>query len=120
MGEYVLTKGEGRTKVNLSVSFMGNDVVVRIYNQNAHIGAVAVGEYEPKEQRVSTSVITRLGHRDDVIAVKTAYLISKHTNEAACVIVGIHVDDITEGEIDEILINTEGMVKEFISQQKQI
>ena len=68
MGKYESTKGEGRTKVNLLAYNMGNDLVVSIYNKNAHIGAVAVGEYDHQEKRASVSVITRMGHKDDAIA----------------------------------------------------
>ena len=43
-----LSKGQGRTKVNLSAYNMGTDLIVCIYNENAHIGAVAVGEYDDR------------------------------------------------------------------------
>jgi hypothetical protein len=33
---------------------MGNDLVVCIFNENAYIGAVAAGDYDPKEKRVSS------------------------------------------------------------------
>jgi len=113
MDKYELTEGEGRTKVSLSGYHMGNDLVVIIYNVNAHVGAVAVGEYDHKEERASTSVITRLGHKDDLIAQKAAYLISKHTRRSSCVIAGVHVDDITEEEISKILENTSSLVGEL-------
>ncbi|MFC1958763.1 hypothetical protein ACFLV6_02485, partial [Chloroflexota bacterium] len=95
MGKYERTKGAGRTKVSLSAYYMGSDPIVCIYNENAHIGAVAVGEYDDKTGRASTSVSTRLGHKDDVIARKTAHLISKYTKRPSCVIAGVHLDDIT-------------------------
>ena len=44
---------------------------------DAHIGAVALGEYDYKEQRASTSVVTRLGHKDDILAKKAAHLIDR-------------------------------------------
>jgi len=114
MGEHEITKGEGRTRISLSAQGFGGDLVVSIYNENAHIGAVAVGEYDHKENRTSTSVITRLGHKDDVIAQKAAYLISKHMKGPSCVIVGVHLDDITEEEIQKFLENTDGLVKDFL------
>ncbi len=95
---------------------MGGEVklVIYIYNQNAHIGAVAVSEYDRKTKRTSTSVITRLGHKDDAVAQKAAHLISKATRKPVCLIVGIHLDNITEAEIAELLQNTDGLVDEFI------
>ena len=108
-----LSKGEGRTKVNLSAYYMGGDLVVGIYNENAHIGAVAIAEYDHKSQRVSTSVITRLGHKDDAVAQKAAHIIGKSTKGVACIIAGIHLDDITNAEIDNILENASSLVYEF-------
>ena len=114
MDEYHLTKGEGRTRISLSAQSFGDGLVVSIYNENRHIGAVAVGEYDPTEGRASTSVITRLGHKDDAIAQKAAYLISKHTKRPSCVIAGVHLDDISEEEIRQFLENADSLVKDFL------
>jgi len=114
VNKYELTKGEGRTKVDLLAYDMGNHPVVCIYNENAHIGAVAIGEYDHNEKRVSTSVITRLGHKDDVVAQKAAYSISKYTKGPVCVIAGIHLDNITKEEIDKTVENASIVVEEFI------
>ena len=117
MDKYELTTGEGRTKVSLSAHRMGSDPIVYLYNENAHIGAVAVGEYDHKEERASTSVITRLGHKDDVVAQKAAHSISKSTRKPVCVIAGIHLENITEIEISKILENTSSLVNEFITKE---
>lgn len=114
MGEYEITKGEGRTRISLSVQGFGGDLVVFIYNENAHVGAVAVGEYDHKQNRASISVITRLGHKDDVIAQKAAYLISKHTKRPSCVIAGVHLDNITGEEIEKLLEVTDSCLKDFL------
>ena len=115
MDAYEITKGKGRTQVSLSAHHIGSDLVICIYNQNAHIGAVAVGEYDGKTRRTSTSVITRLGHKDDTVAQKAAYLISKATRKPVCLIAGIHLDNITDAEITELVDSTNSLVDEFIS-----
>ncbi len=114
MGEHEITKGEGRTRISLSVQGFGGDLAVFIYNENAHVGAVAVGEYDHKRARASTSVITRLGHKDDVIAQKAAYLITKHTKRPSCVIAGVHLDNITGEEIEKLLEVTDSYLKDFL------
>jgi len=111
---YELTKGDGRTRVSLSAHHMGSDLVVCIYNENAHIGAVSIGEYDRATQRASSSVITRLGHKDDMVAQKVAHLISNHTKNSVCVIVGIHIENITKDEIDQVSENTGSLINEFI------
>ena len=114
MGEHEINKGEGRTRISLRAQGFGGDLIVSIYNENAHIGAVAVGEYDLRENRASTSVITRLGHKDDMIAQKAAYLISKQTKRPSCVIAGIHLDNITEEEIQKLLENADSLVKDLL------
>ena len=114
MGKDELARGEGRTRVSLSTHYMGGDLVVFIYNEMAHLGAVAIGEYDHREKRASTSVVTRLGHKDDAIAQKAAYLISKSTKKPVCVIAGVHLDNINRREIDEILGNSGLLIDEFI------
>ena len=94
---------------------MGSDLVLCIYNDNAHIGAVAVGEYDHNEQRTSTSVITRLGHKDDIIAQRAAHSVSKAIKRPVCIVAGIHLDDITKEEIEELFENANIMVEEFIT-----
>ena len=117
MDKCELTRGEGRARVSLWAQEMGEDLVVCIFNKNAHIGAVAVGEYDYKEGRASISVITRLGHKDDVIAQKVAYSIAKQIKRPVSVIAGVHIDDITEEEMNKVLTNTKALADEFISKR---
>jgi F420-0:gamma-glutamyl ligase len=113
MADYEISAGRGRTKIVLSARDMGKDVVITIFNENAHIGAVAIAEYSLNEKRASTSVITRLGHKDDVIAQKAAYAITKNTKGTTCVIAGIHLDNITRAEITEIEKNCDSLISQF-------
>ncbi|MFC2067541.1 hypothetical protein ACFLTP_00765 [Chloroflexota bacterium] len=114
MDKYEAIKGKGRNEIRFLAYNMGSDLIVCIYNINAHAGAVALSEYDNKEKRASTSVITRLGHKDETIAQRAAYLISKHTKRASCVIAGVHLDNITSQEINDILANVNIALKEFI------
>jgi gallate decarboxylase subunit D len=116
--DFNFTRGKGRLGVILQASTMGDGLVVRIFNKNAHIGAVGIGEYDFNNNRASVSVVTRLGHKDDSIAQKAAYSISKSTRKTVCVIAGIHLDGITTDEITQILGNSDYLVEELISQLK--
>ena len=98
--------GNGRLKVELQAISMGDDLVIRIYNEKAHIGAVAIGEYDFSHSRASVSVITRLGHKDDALAQKAAYTISKELKKTVCVIAGVHLDDILPQEIIKLQNNS--------------
>ena len=113
MDKYKLSAGKGRTRVSLLACPMGNDLIVCIYNVNAHIGAVAVGEYDHQQKRASCSVITRLGHKDDVIAQEAAHSIAKRTKRPVCIVAGMHLDKITATEIDGILENARSLVAQL-------
>ena len=112
--DYLISRGEGRTEVQLKAQWMGSDPVIFISNKNAHIGAVSVGEYDPVTERTSTSMITRLGHKDDAVAQGAAYRISKAWKKPVCVIAGIHLEDISSQEIGEILRYAQSLVDEFL------
>ncbi len=112
--DYRLVKGGGRTKIYLAAWHTGDDLLVYIYNKNIHLGAVATGEFDNGTGRTTTSIISRLGHKDDAVAQRVAYAIAKHTKRATCVVAGIHVDAITQAEIAEILANCDDLIQEFV------
>jgi gallate decarboxylase subunit D len=113
MKRILLSQGKGRTKVNLSADWIGSDLIVCLFNKQGHIGAVAVADYSQSEDRASTSIITRLGHKDDPIAYAAAYKLCKHLQRPVCAIAGIHVDAITEAEIADIVQNCEALVEKL-------
>ena len=114
MKSVALNEGEGRTRLSLSAYKIGNDLVVCLFNQHGHIGAVAVADYHAESGRTSTSVITRAGHKDDLLAVASAYRICKRLKAPVCVIAGVHVDRITKKEITQIKRNCERLVDRFL------
>ena len=116
MKSIVLTEGAGRTKVTLSAQSMGKDLVVYLFNEHAHLGAVAVADYSPAEDRASTSVITRLGHKEDSIACSAAHKLCKRLKEPVCAIAGIHLEEITKEEIAQIVQNCDTLVNRFALQ----
>jgi hypothetical protein len=73
MKPILMKTGKGRTKVSLSAQRMGRDLIVYLFNEQAHLGAIAVADYSKDENRASTSVITRLGHKDDAVASNAAH-----------------------------------------------
>ncbi len=114
--EYNLSRGEGRHQVNLQAIDFGGDLLIHIFNENAHIGAVSVGEFDFVNERASVSVMTRLGHKDDSLAQKAAYLISKYTRKTVCVVAGVHLDNISQAEITILAENAGALVEELLNQ----
>jgi gallate decarboxylase subunit D len=109
-----LSQGTGRTRVQLTIQKIGSDYIVCIFNAQAHVGAVAVADYDLQENRASTSVITRLGHKDDQVAYNAAYKLCRRLKKPVCAIAGIHLDNITKEEISQIAHNCEALVEKCI------
>jgi hypothetical protein len=116
MKQYQASSGSDRTGVSLSAFYQGNGLVVCIFNANAHIGAVAVADYDHKEERAFSSVVTLPGHRDDEVAKKQAHIIARHTKKPVCVIAGIHLDDINLEEIKALQDEVDRMVQAFLDE----
>ena len=106
-------KGEGRLKVYVTAWYMGESLLLCIYNENAHLGAVSVSEFDHASGRNSVSTITLLGHKDDYLTREAAYLLGKHTQKPVGVICGVHVENITREEISQIMDNTKAAVEEI-------
>lgn len=112
--DWTLEEGSGRTKVSLAAWRAAKDLLVYLYNQNIHIGAVAVAGYNREEKRAFSSVVTMPGHRDDEVAKKQAHILARHTKGTVSVIAGIHVDNITLKEIAEVTANADKVVQALI------
>lgn len=109
-----LEKGKARTRVCLWTKQLGEDLLICLYNDKVHLGSVAISVFDSKTKRASTSLITLLGHKDDKVAYDAAYSICKKTKKSVCAIAGIHVDNISDKEIQEILINASLVVNEYL------
>ncbi len=112
----LLSEGTGRTRVDLTTQTIGSDLIVCLFNDQGHIGAVALAEFNHQEKRASTSVVTRFGHKDDLIAYNAAYHLCRYVKKPVCAIAGIHLDNITEEEIASIKYNCDRLVERLIQQ----
>ena len=94
-------------KIHAKLLFAGEDIVIIIGGGETHIGAVGVSTpaVSPhfKDKIVSSSIITLPGHKDDIVCKLIGEKISKKLNKNICVITGIHYDNLTKEEIEEIL-----------------
>jgi hypothetical protein len=94
-----------RIVVDFTSVAMGNDLCVVIAGgELPHLGAVAVAQARPSLQdktklSATTSVITLLGHKEDVVATRVAHALAARLNKNVVVCCGIHVDDIRPDEL---------------------
>ena len=97
--------GTGRTRVTAQVLWQGSHVVVLLTGGEAHIGCVVLAEPKSEKAPISVSVINRAGHKDEVVAVPMARQIVDAIGCPVLVSAGIHLDGITEEEIEYFVEN---------------
>lgn len=112
---FKITRKASRTEITLEVKKLGEDYLLTLTGGKEHAGAVAVGLFDEKSRRASSSVLTLPGHREDHLALDGARRISKATGKTSVFVVGIHVDNISPEDIKEIVSAAEEMVGSFIA-----
>ena len=106
----------GRIAIEFTAVPMGNDLCVVIAGgEIPHLGATAVAQARPSLEdktklSATTSVITLLGHKEDVVATRVAHALAARLNKNVAVCCGIHVDDIRPDELEFV----QGAVRRFI------
>ena len=84
-----------------------------------HIGGVTIAYVTPSHYRdattVSLSTLTFPGHKDYLIANSAAEKICKWLDQSIVVTVGIHYDNATKSDIDEIIKVVDSLVDELLS-----
>jgi len=87
---------------------MGDDHCVIITGgDRPHVGAVALAQArpslrDPSTVSATTSVLTLLGHKEDVVAHRVAQRLASALNRNVVVCCGIHVDAISPAELEFI------------------
>ncbi|MFX0200455.1 MAG: hypothetical protein ACFFCW_30425 [Candidatus Hodarchaeota archaeon] len=112
--------GEGRTRIRLTFEEAGNDLVVICTGGTVpHIGAVAIGvpvprRTDPSNYRGSVSVLTIPPHREDLIVRPAAEKLVSILAKTTVVVAGIHLDNPSPQELQQILENCDKGVNRII------
>ena len=105
----------GRTEIILEAKKIGEDYLLTLTGGREHVGAVAIGLFDEKSQRTSSSVITMPGHREEQLALNGARQVSRATGKTSVFVAGIHQDNISPEEIRDIVSAAGEMVESFIA-----
>jgi len=92
-----ITEGEGRTRVWLKRANMGSDVVLLLGGGEEHVGCVVV--CEPGKESKTIVLGT---HRDMEVAEPLAREMAGASGKTVVCVAGIHLDEITAEEIEEV------------------
>ena len=105
---------------------VGKDFAVTLSGgEPPHIGAVAVAQPRPslkKDGSISStaSVIALVGHKEDMLARKVALHMAKELQTVVSVSCGVHLDDVTEEEIQQILELSDSLMHMLIAKAREI
>jgi len=115
-----LTQKKGPYRIQAEALLLGNDLVVSIWGgSEPHLGAVALAMPRPslRDSAVTSStssVLTRLGHKEDEIVKKVSERLAAGLNSVVVVSAGIHWDDISEEGIRTIDSLCEKLINRLI------
>jgi len=98
----IRSKTVGRTTLVLETKDVGSDLFAALTGGQAHIGAAALGTYDPGAGRTTVSVLCAPGHKEEQIAMLGARSFSRACQKTVLFSAGIHLDQITLEEIREI------------------
>ena len=111
---------EGRFKLEALVKPLGQDLLVAVWGgTHPHIGAVALALPRPslrdkKKTSATSSVLTLLGHKEDVTAKTVSEALAAALKKNVVVTVGIHWDNLKPEEIEAIIKLTKRLVGKII------
>lgn len=112
-----LNAQQGRLNIYLHVLRQGRDLQVLCGGGASHIGAVALAA--PGSGLAQARVLALPGHKEDAIALRMARHMADELHCAVCVSAGIHYDNITREEIQQVEQMTQDLTQRCISALKK-
>ena len=118
MSQFVRPFKEGQIK--LRCIRLGKDYQIMISGGQEHIGALALAVcYDNNQSKVNVSQIAVYGHKEDELVCDVARRIGKELKCTVSVTAGIHFDDLSRPEIEQVLSIIDKLVAEFIMKLKK-
>lgn len=102
-------------KIEIRSFTMGQDVVFLVTGGTAHIGAAATA-YVADDGSVQVEIISLPGHREGELAAELAKTACGVLNRTVAVLAGIHVDQPSRQDIQEIVAETKREMNEALAE----
>ena len=118
--------GDGIFKVIAEVKIIGDDLMISVWGgTKPHIGSISVSVPRPSLQDNTTmsatsSIINLIGHKDEVVARKFSEKLAAKFNKNAIATAGIHIDDITENQINILMQNMTDLCRDIMIRLEEI
>ena len=117
--------GREKYKIEAILIDSGRDLTLWIGGGTSpHVGAIALGIPRPSLEdsdstSASVSVLCLTGHKEDDWARKLAHGLAKEFNQPIVVTLGIHIDNITQVEMELIRESFDNLVEQVIAFQQE-
>jgi hypothetical protein len=101
---------------------MGDDLCLALSGgEQEHIGAAAMAQAcpslaDPARTSATASVISLLGHKEDMLARELALRVAGVLNVAVCVVCGIHIAHPTPGKLEELVAASRCLVDSLLAE----
>ena len=118
--------GDGIFKVIAEVKIIGDDLMISVWGgTKPHIGSISVsvprlGLQDNTTMSATSSIINLIGHKDEVVARKFSEQLAAKFNRNAIATAGVHIDDITENQINIIMQNITTLCLDVINKLGEI
>ncbi len=112
--------GEGDCRVMAEVKIIGDDLMISVWGgTKPHIGSISVSLPRPglsDNSKISStsSVINIIGHKDEIVARMFSENIAARFNKNSIATAGIHIDQITDAQINIIMKNISDLCNDTI------
>ena len=118
--------GDGIFKVIAEVKIIGDDLMISVWGgTKPHIGSISVsvprlGLQDNTTMSATSSIINLIGHKDEVVARKFSEQFAAKFNKNAIATAGIHIDDITENQINILMQNMTDLCRDIMIRLEKI
>ncbi len=110
----IVEKGCDRTAVRLELREFGRDLILLVGGGESHAGAVAMSHHGGLGGEPNTDGLINPGHKEDILAQGAALALARATGRTCVVVAGIHQDEATREEIEEIVANVDRAVEDLL------
>ncbi|NLY56826.1 MAG: hypothetical protein GX058_10025 [Firmicutes bacterium] len=115
-----LSEGAGKYRVEAALHATAEGYILHLLGgEKPHVGAVVIAQPRPSltgdgSISCTTSSLPLLGHKDDLVAKPVAEAIAKATGQTVVAIAGIHIENATAAELDELQRNVEVLTAKLL------
>ncbi|GIO43703.1 MULTISPECIES: prenylated flavin chaperone LpdD [Paenibacillus] len=103
--------------IKLEAASLGRDLLVTITGGEVHIGAASTAYWTDGRVDVQTAAVP--GHKEHVLTVKLAQRAAAQLHCTVTLVMGIHYDNLTKLEIDQISKRTEQLMEQYLLQAER-